>query len=501
MFDQFKRVFKHSAIYGGGALLGNIASFFLIPVYTRYLGVDEYGVLATARIVASILTIIFGLGIGSALFRFYFDYDDLEDRKAVVSTAFILLVIVSSLLTSLLIITSSLLSPLIFASDKYPLFAKSDYSLFLKLVALAVAFETVLKVPLAVLRAREESKRYTFLSVLKLILSLLLIIYLVAYLRKGVSGVLWGELIAPALLCLFIIPFLFKDIKLTLSLEDLKGMLKFGLPLIPAALASWILTLSDRFFLQRMTDLSEVGLYSLGYQFGRLMAILVSGPFSLTWPTIMFSIAKRDDAPQIYSRLMTYFVLLAGFICLGISLLAKEIIRIMALNPSYWSAYRVVGLIAISYLLYGTVSILSVGVNLKRKTIYYPLIMIIAAISNLILNFILIPEYGMIGAAVATVLSYFIMALMMFLISGRFYYVSYELIRITKIIAVGLAIYIIGLYPLSSSLALSVIYKILLLMLYPLLLYITGFFTAEEKRRGKELVGQLRQSLSGIKLI
>lgn len=479
MFRQILRLSKHSVIYGFGVSISQLIGFFLLPLYTRYLTPSDYGVLEIFGVTQSILSMIFVMGLGSALFMSYFHYEDEEDRKTVVSTALIFLTAISLCFSLVLIAIASKFSLLFFHS--------TQYTFYFQVVFLTLFFDTVIVIPLSIFRAREESKRYAMISLVRLLMSVGLNIYFIVVLKRGVLGILESGVITAGSLYAFLIPSIIKETKFRFSKQDLKEMLSFGLPLVPGNLGTWILTVSDRYFLLFLSTSHELGLYSLGYKFGLIIQGLIVGPFTLAWSPFFWSVAKEENAKEVYSSVLTYFVLVAMFVALALSVLSKDVLVIMA-TPSFYGAYKVIPLIALSYVLYGCYYILNIGYHISKKTKYSPFIIGTGSIVNLCLNYLLIPTYGMMGAAVATLISYSMLPMCAFFVSRRFYPIKYEWGRISKIFLTAVLIYAVSLYITNDSAIVSGLLKAMTLLAYPVLLYVFGFFKHEEIQKGKDLI-------------
>jgi O-antigen/teichoic acid export membrane protein len=496
MFKQLLRLSQHSIIYGFGVVVSQVVGFFLIPLYTRYLTPSDYGALEIFTATTSVLSVVFVLGLTTALFRSYYLHEDEAKKKAAVSTAFLFLTATSAVLTLLLIGLSGSFSTLLFHSG--------EYTFYFRIIFLTLFCNTGVAIGLAVFRAREEPTRYALVTVSQVVISIALNILFVIVLHKGVLGILEATLIAAAILYLSLIVTLIKRAGFSFSRDELKRMLAFGLPLVPAGLSAWILTLADRYFLQFLSTPEQLGLYSLGYKFGLVISGLLVAPFLTAWAPFAFSIFKEKTAKQVYSRAFTYFVLVAMLAALALSVLSREVLAIMA-TPAFHDAYKVIPLIALSYVLYGCFQLLGVGLGLMAKTRYSALIVTVAAILNLGLNYLLIPDYGMMGAAWATLISYLVLAVLSFVVSRRFYAVNYEWGRVAKIcIAFGVifagSLFITDTYAVVHSYVLVGVFKLLALLTFPILLYLFRFYQPEEIKKVKEIVkaapGYLKRRLS-----
>lgn len=478
MFSQLLRLSKHSIIYGFGVAISQFIGFFLLPLYTRFLTPADFGVLQIFITTQAFLGAIIGMGLGTALFMSFFKYDNEENRKKVVSTSLIFLTVASLCFTLILIQLASKFSLLLFAS--------TQYTFYFQIIFLTLFFDVAIAIVLQVFRAREESKKFVLISLVRFLVSVGLNIYFVAVLEKGVLGILAAGLIVAGLLYLLLIPSIIKNTGLRFSVVDIKEMLSFGLPLVPTALGGLILFASDKYLLLLLSTAHQLGLYSLGYKFGAVILGLIVAPFTLAFGPFAFSEAKKENAKEVYSAVLTYFFLVAMFAALGLSVLSKEVLMIMT-TPAFYDAYKVVPLIALSYVLYGCAHVFAIGIYLMKKTKYSPLITGICAIVNIGLNFVLIPNYAMMGAAVATVISFFILAVGGFIVSMKYYPIRYEWSRVAKIFLAAVLVYVGCLFITNDSAIIAGVLKLISLLGFPILLFVFGFFKPEEIQKAREI--------------
>ena len=478
MFAQLIRLFKHSIVYGLGAAASQILSFFLIPMYTRFLNPADYGILEIFTATTSVLYVFAYLGLGVALLRFYPENDNEEKRKELLSTVVISITAISFVLSAVCIAFAQKLSMLIFGSILY--------ATHFRVIFLTMFFDVGVYIALTAFRAKQKSVNYVAVTIARIVLVTGLNIFFLGVLHRGVLGILEASLVTLTLLYLILMIGLIKEINPRLSITKLKQMLLFGLPYVPSSIAHWVLALSDRYFLQIFSTSQELGLYSLGYKFGVIISSLLVGPFTLVWQPFVASIVNDKKAKQIYASVFTYFILIAVFIVLVLSLLSKEAIAIMATAP-FHDAYEVVPLIALSYLAQGCYFVFEAGVFLAKKTKYVPVVIGMAAIVKFGLNYLLIPRYGMMGAATATLISFAIMPVAMFFISKKFYPISYEFGRVAKIFVVAVPIYIGGILIKNNSLVIEVLLRMTILAIYPILLYFFKFYKPQELTKVKEI--------------
>lgn len=467
--EAFKKTVKHAIIFGVGRLTSRIVGLVLIPVYTRFIIPSDYGALAMIIMAGSIATICLDMGLCTAIFRYYFLFKDEQKRKKVISNVFYWTLIAGMIFTALLIIVAEPISSVFLKA--------SVYAPHLILMFFTIYLRVLRNIPLSIMRAREQSILFSLLSIIDLILGLVLNIYFVVFLKRGIMGILEAGLIVGILTSPLYLIFIRNDIQWCVSTTLMKKLLRFGLPLIPASLAALILTLSSRYFLTTYCSLEEVGLYTLGHKLGIMINIMLVQPFQLIWPTMMYSISDKKQAGEYYSRILVYYLMAVGGVALVLSIFAKEIVSLLA-APEYLEAYKVIPLIAFSYVAYGVYFVTTIGINLKEKTYYLPWIVGSAAGLNLILNYVFIPQFGLMGAAVASFISYIALVVINYSINQRWYKVNYNWRRI---ITLGL-FYLLTVILFSYAVIQGLILKLLYCFSYVLLIYFVLLDTKE--RRG-----------------
>lgn len=477
MKKTLKKLIKHSTIYGLGSLLSKLLGFILLPIYTRYLTPTDYGVLSLLLISSEIVCTIEQVGIGSALFREVI-YQG-SDEGTVESTALYFLIGEAALLCGILFLFSPLLSELIFNNPSYAYLLRLIFT-----ISFLSIFELVFQ---AKMRIHTQSALFSTLSVSKFLTGAALNIYFIAVLQRGVEGLIVAGLILELLFALIYLVLMLRHLKIVFVWSILKRLLSFGVPLVPAGLSRLILASSDRYFLQFLTTTAEVGLYSLGYRIGLAVSLIVQA-IQLAWPAEMFTLAKGPHAEKKLAKLLTYYLVILGFFGLGLSVLTKEVLVIMT-TPKFYAAYKVVPLVVISYILYGVRFMTNTALETQNKMKYVPPIIISAAGLNLVLNYLLIPSYGMMGAAWATVISYLFLVTVQTVVNLRFWYIPYEYKRIAKLAITYGLVYAVSLLVATPNLWFNIFLKLTLLATYPFLLYLMQFYEEAELKAVRQFLG------------
>lgn len=408
-----RRFVTSSGIYGFAAVANPLVSLVLTPFLAHALAPRDYGVLALINTAISLMAGITQLGLSSAFFRAYnYDYLTERDRSAVLVTTTLLLCLTSIPVTLFIILLSPLLAQFFVGNSAYAI----DISL-----AGGVVFLQNLTVPgLAWKRSEDRPLSYSLLSLANLLGTLLATILLVGVLGEGIAGAIIANGLGYACIVVCTFPLIFFRRSIKLRFDIARSMLLFGGPLVLNFVAYWILQLSDRYLLSLLTSLEQAAKYTVAYTLGSVMAALIIGPFTLAWPTAMFTIAKREDAAEIFRLVFRGFSSFLLFAAFGLSIVG--IFLLGYLFPStYYSAAPVIPIVAVSHVFYGIYYIFTIGINLKRKTWFISFYTCIAAILNVGLNLVLIPQYGSIGAAVSTLLAYVVLVVLAYLVNQRIY--------------------------------------------------------------------------------
>ncbi len=478
---HIKRLIQHSAVYGIGHIVTRSLGFLLLPLYTNTISPDDYGKAALLFSFLAIMNVIYGYGMDVAFLRYVALQDDKQQQRILFSTGFISLLLSSVLFSLVFFAFQRPVTGLIFHSAV-------DTNLIL-LCAGVLFFDTIGLLPFMVLRAKEKSVPFTLLKLANVILNVAANVIFIIVLKLGVAGIFWANLVSSALISLFLIPIITKFFIFHFDRVIFRELIQFGLPYIPSGLAVVAMDLIDRFILERLTDLETTGIYSAGYKLGMFMALFIAA-FRFAWHPFFLSTSRQPNAKQVFARVLTYFVLACSAVFLLVSLFIDELVRFhifgfTLFGESYWSSTRIVPLILISYIFYGIYVNFLVGVYLLKKTAMLVWVTGISAVVNIAANFILIPYFGMLGSAWATVLSYMIMAALLYLSIFRWYPVAYEWGRITKIALTALILFLGQLYIIQTQFWWL---KLGMFLLFWLILFVVGFLDRTEKTRLQQLI-------------
>lgn len=471
MFEELKRLLHHSAIYTAGNFLNRGAAFLLLPLYTHHLSPADYGTLTLFYVTAYVVRALLSIGISHATLRFYFEFDREEERQRVISTC-----LWASFLFGVLGI--ALLFPFLEVVSQ-ALFGSAAYVRLFQIILLTLLLEMTMEVMRAFIRAKEYSVLFVVTSLVQLLAQVSFNVYAVVVLQKGVAGILWGNLASVALVWMLLTPMTLRYSGWRFDVAKLRAVLRYSFPLVPGLIFGMVTATSDRFFLTRYSGLSVVGLYGLALNFAVLINVVLIEPFTLAFGPYRFSIMKQANAGEIYSRILTYFVFILAFLCLALSVFAKEVIGIIA-PPEYLDTYRIVPILCFGSIVGGVIYIFQTGIYLVKKTEYMFYVGIVTAASVVGFQLMLIPAFDMFGAALAGVLAGALGCLATYIFSQRLYPIPYELNRIFTVVACAVLLYVSSLFVPAGNVVLRVCIKSVLVLSLPFLLGVLRFYQRKE---------------------
>ncbi len=455
----------------------------LVPVYSRHLTAAQFGVLSLLTVTLTLVTITLSFGLNHAFFRHYYETDDPAHRRRIVGSTLLFLSLSSLAVTSLLYLIAPQISAAVLSGD-------ASKAGLMRLIFVIGFFEVITIVPDSILRANFQSARYSALNIVAFVFQLALISYLVLIVDASVENVLIGRLVGTALEAVLFFVVVRRDLSLSFSSSELRAMLAFGSPLIFGQIAFNLFMMIDRFFLAHYSTRAEVGVYSMANNLVSIVTLLVTVPFSQVWTVMRFSVMNEEGAGEYYSRVLTYIVFVSMWLALGVAAVGGDGLLLFSLK-GYWPAARIIPLLALGAVLDSGSRVLNIGITMKKRTIFAPLVIAAALVVNVALNFLLIPRYGAVGATISTVLSYFVFCALRYWASNMFFKVSYEWGRVFTLIAVGSAL--IALFYISDltrgysartgSIWLAMLMKGAIALSFPALLLALRFYDERERRR------------------
>jgi len=430
MKSRFKQLGKDSLIYGLGGIIAKSIGFFLLPVYTRIFTPSEYGTIEMLVVLNSFLGSILVMGMDSAQSFYFFEQKKVgQEAQARVVSAILQWRITWGVG---IVLVATMLSPLL---NKFFFNGQLSWQYFA--IAFSSAFfSQILSQSTEVFRLLYKPWSYISITLGQTFFSAAVAITLIVGLGFGILGFFIGSLSATIFGALWSWWRIRKYLDWSRwHREWLSKVLKFGAPLVPAGLAMYVLNTSDRWFIGYYHGQDALGLYAVGAKFAMLIAMAVITFRQAWWPVAMDAMHSEDGI--VLFRTMGRFYL--GMATAGVVLLTalSPLLVRWFTPPAYFNAYPIVGILAWHSIFYGFYMIVAAGIWKAEKTVWAPFLMGATALLNIGLNAWLVPEYGGLGAALATSISFFMWNVLSLIISERLWKVGYNYCILLSQVAIG----------------------------------------------------------------
>lgn len=487
MRHYIKEIGKHSTIYSISNILTKAIGIILIPIYTKFLSVEDYGIISIISPLIAALSIIYTFGLKTTLNRFYFDYkENSKQQKILIGNVVILLLIFCVFFNGLF---------LLFRNTFEKIFTGISFSPFIILALLTASTFIFYDIKLTLFRVREQSFKFGIFSIARFFGIVVLTIVAVVHYSMGALGKVLAEFIITLIFFIISCIALYKEIILKIDIKLIKSLLKYALPIVPHALAGAAVGLGGKLFLNYFDGLESIGIYNIGFLIGSIMNIIVVS-INLAWNPFFIKIVskQKNESKKIIAKLSTYYVLFISFVALGITSFGKEAVLILT-TEEYYQADSIIPIIVFNYFLSGLYYInISKIFYIKKAVKYIPFVTISSAVIYIILNYILIPHFGIYGTAWSLFISTLIRLVIIFVISQKIFFIKYEYKKLIKILITlifSITFYLIcDLY--IYSIFLGILFKMGVIFLFFILLIILRFFTKSEIKNLKDIYKKLK---------
>ncbi len=457
---------KATAWYTIGNLFVRSVSFLLLPLYSNLISTEEFGNYALVMSLYAVIAVFYQSGLQSALSKYYLEEQSEGRRKEIFSTILNSTGIIGVILTIIIFLLSGWIS--------FEAVGSSGYSGLIQIIFAALFFESITFITLHLLRTKELARKVVLYSSFSALVNLLFNIYLVYYLRLGIYGIIWAQLITSVMVFLIIFPFLKENYLPVLRTNWLKTYLSFSYPLIIAGLLSASVDVIDRFIIDHFLGKSEVGIYSFSYRIALVMNIFVMSLRS-AWTPYSIRLYNEGNFSAEFGRSFTKIIAVSLLIFLIVSIFIDDLFNFSfpgfrLFDLRYESGIQIIPVILVSYIFSAVITYYSVYPYVSGKSFHFLVSDFIALVINITLNFILIPAYGIMGAAAATLVSYLGAAGYLVIISERKIKITYEPRKIVLIL-VSIALF----YVVSKLMNVFLIDVILFMAAFFIVYRLTGF--------------------------
>ena len=463
------------AVYGVTGLLGQIVGFLLLPLYTRVLDPKDYGIIGMLTIVTMLFGPFATLGMTTAIYRRLNQTKDEAAARVVLGTG-----LISVILASL----GSLAICLVFADWIAKDFVGDESTTTLvQLTVFSATLAQIAQVSIATLRARRKVKTTSALTLGSLVFSITTTIVLVAYLRMGVMGWVLGSLASDALYLVAALGCTWRSFDLRINPAVWKSMLSYGLPLVPHRLQAVALGQFSQFMVREMMGLDEAGIYGVAGRFALPVGLAVN-VIQEAWIPYKFQVHSQESDPRPFFRSMfTYYFVAISYLWVGVSLWSFDVVRLMTHNPAFHAAAYLVPMLALLRAVQGIYFMLSTGVELSDRTGAYPLISLAGLATVVAGAYVLVQPLGSLGAALANVLCWLVMAGVVYVLAQRRLTISYDWPIIGCFILLSAGCVGGGYATQNLPLAARLSYNVVVSLAYPVLAVLVLTHSATERER------------------
>jgi O-antigen/teichoic acid export membrane protein len=410
-----RELIKSFLSFGLATVIERVIAFVLLPIYTRYFTTAEFGVIDLITVVIGMIIIFAHLQLETSLQRYYFDYEG-DEKNLFISTIVITMVILSVILMIILALGSGLVSQLVLKNVHYS-------NLFI-LAAVQIPFINYSMLALVILRYEKKNKLFTIMISVKMLLTVLFTVIFVVWLRMGLNGVFYAQLIGLVVSSVL----LFFSIREFSTYKISNGLLKkafaYAIPQFPARIGSVLLTYANRFFMVGYLTLSAVGIYSLSLKLASVLQ-LVYAAFVMAWAPFMFEQRKRDNHKEVFAKVLLLTASPLFLLVSIISIFSKELVYIVA-SPKFLSASHYLGALCLYFALFIFKEIVDIGPKFTEKTKYLSYTFFISLVVNLVSLYFSVKLYGLEGVVYSMLLTNTVLLIVSWVISNKLYYIPYN---------------------------------------------------------------------------
>lgn len=433
--QRLKQLVSQGLIFGLTSSLQSALSFILLPLYTKYFSLDEFGGYNMLLVIAGLCNTIFYLGASSVLGRFYYDYKEKGQDKEIVSAALWLSMMGGGILIGLALLLAQPIS-IYYLKD-------SSFSLPFVLCMIGNAMSYPVTTLTLLLRYKKKSFFYLIVTLSGLLLNFTITISILMFTDIKVCAPFIGMICSNVIILTALILNSRRGLTFKVSRHYYKTELVFGAQFVLSSLLAYAYGSLDKFVIKEALSVADVGIYSLGFRIGSLYQILMYLPFTLVWSPLRMEYRKSEDNAFFIKKIATYYTIGSMIFIVACMVWGNDILALLFPQQEYAVSLQVFPLIMVGYLFYGWTDIFNFGVYVNNKFLYLSLVPIIGAIINCGLNILLLPRYGVAISAYIYMFTYFVVAMMLYVISNRYYKLSMEWIKLVIAVLLILACFFV----------------------------------------------------------
>ncbi|HEY1687364.1 MAG TPA: oligosaccharide flippase family protein [Solirubrobacteraceae bacterium] len=495
MLDYLKRLAKTGAAYQAADIAAKAIAVFTLPLYTAYVHPAGYGAYSNLLTDVVLASILLRVGVGEAFVRFYFEDEDEERRRRIAKTATATIAWTTTLAAAIAAVFAGSLAKLLIPGTAHG-------AVLVDCAIVGLWAFTNLEMAYAQLRVDERAKAYLVASMTNVGLTILFTIVLVVFAGLGPRGLLLGNFGASALVVLGLWWSLRRRFSLRIKLADMRAMIHFGAPTVPADAFVYCLQVADRFYLFHYVSKAAAGEYALAISLATVVFVAVRG-FQYAWPPLAYSIESDAVAARLYSLVATWFVFATGAVVAAVALLGRWAVRLLS-HPHYFPAHSALPWLALAWTLYGLYQMALVITGREMVTRRNVPAAIVGLAVNVLLLLWLVPGksgplpggglgLGLAGAGIALCGAYVAMLLVIHSLTWSVFPIRFEWPRLLQLVAILTGVAVSGELLLPTSGLTGFLLRALWFAWIPVLLLLTRFAKPHEIAQARTLLGSALQ--------
>ena len=432
--SRLKFIVKDSLIYGGAVAASRMLYVFIIPLLARVLTKDEYGVVDGLTVLSFVFGLIIIFGQDAAVARFFYEADDEETKRDVITNAFFIQLFFSVFITAGLFFYAEEIS------TQY--LGKPGYSEIFKVMALAVPFASAVQFFQNLLKWVFLRKQFIVMAIGFTISFLLLTLLFVLYYGYGVEGVFYAKFISSVAFSLLGFWYCRKYFTVPKKFEYTAQLMSYGWPYMLIGVFGALVPSVDRYFITDQLGLEVMAIYAIGFRVSSLLKLPVAG-FQMAWGPFAFAIYKEDNADETYNKVLIYYTILLVLLGLAACLLAEPIILVFA-SAKYSTSSIVIVPLIFSVIVDSLSWITSIGIGISKKTYHSASGYFISLLATVGAILLLIEPFGIVGVAFAVLIGRAVLTLLLTVLSQKVYPIKFDFLSPFFIVVFGFALSLIS---------------------------------------------------------
>ena len=389
---------KSLSIYGILPVFTKFAGFLLVPIYVRVLSQYDYGIVELIISTISFATYLINMELYAAVGRFYFDKDSFRQKQKLVSTGLFLTLFSAAFVSALFILFQDIIHQALFQSGNY----------FLELrLGLVWAVISAISTYLSILpRYEKKAGRFVLFNVITVLVKLSSTIIFVVVLKLGIRGVLLGHIAGASTSTVLYSVSAFKYLRWSISIEEIKEMFHFSLPLVPGVFLLGIYQPLMRTLISRVYDINTLAIFSFAFKLTTIMAIVETG-IRLAWRPMLYENINKKSFGKEYSKISEFsasVLLLFGVVIISAS---REIVILIG-TVQYYDSVKILGFLVMGNILWNLDSLRGFGFEVAKKTYWITIVNSFSRLMGVLFMLFISPKLGLMGIGVAMLLPQFI---------------------------------------------------------------------------------------------